>query len=131
MKDVEMAAADNSEQVPSVVATPAALDAIGQLLKSHRKGVVFFQSGGCCDNSAPMCFEEGEMIIGQVDRLIGNVGGCPYYIDFRQYETYRASEIILDVEDGEADGFSLPAGREGKHFITRTKICATNASCNV
>ncbi len=118
-----------SEQVPSVVATPAALDAIAKLLKTHN-GIAFFQSGGCCDNSAPMCFDEGEMIVGDVDRLVGKVGGCPYYIDFRQYETYRTSEIILDVEDGEADGFSLPAGAEGKHFVTRTKICAANA-CNV
>ncbi len=116
-------------QVPSVIATQAALDAIGKLLRTH-KGVAFFQSGGCCDNSAPMCFDEGEMIVGNVDRLVGTVGGCPYYIDFRQYETYRTSQIILDVEDGEADGFSLPAGIEGKHFVTRTKICAKNA-CNV
>ncbi len=117
-----------NEQTPSVVATAAALEAISQLLKGHSKGIAFFQSGGCCDNSAPMCFEEGEMIVGKVDRLVGMVSGCPYYIDFRQYETYRNSQIILDVEDGEADGFSLPAGVEGKHFITRTKICARNAS---
>lgn len=116
-------------QTPSVSATPAALRAIASLLKQH-KGIVFFQSGGCCDNSAPMCFEEGEMIVGSVDRLIGTVGGCPYYIDFRQYEVYRNSRIILDVEDGEAEGFSLPAGREGRHFITRTNICAADA-CNI
>ncbi len=115
---------------PSVVATPAALAAIRELLRDHRGGIAFFQSGGCCDNSAPMCFEEGEMIVGQVDKLVGKVGGCPYYMDFRQYETYHSSQIILDVEDGEADGFSLPAGRDGRHFITRTKICAANA-CNV
>ncbi len=111
----------------SVVATPAALAAISQLLK-HHKGVTFFQSGGCCDNTAPMCFEEGEMIVGNVDILLGKVGGCLYYMDFRQYEIYKNNQIILDVEDGEADGFSLPAGIEGKHFITRTKICATNIS---
>ncbi len=112
----------------TVAATPAALSAISLLLKKH-KSLAFFQSGGCCDNSAPMCFEEGEMIIGKVDILLGKVGGCPYYMDFRQCEVYKNSKIILDVEDGEADGFSLPAGREGKHFITRTKVCAPNV-CN-
>lgn len=124
-----MAANKSSSETVSVVATPAALAAISQLLK-HHNGVAFFQSAGCCDNSAPMCFEEGEMIIGKVDRLLGSVGGCPYYMDFRQYEVYKNSQIILDVEDGESDGFSLPAGTEGRHFVTRTKVCTTNV-CNV
>ncbi len=124
-----MAATKPASETVSVAATPEALAAISQLLKQH-KGVAFFQSGGCCDNSAPMCFEDGEMIIGKVDRLIGMVGGCPYYMDFRQYEVYKNNRIILDVEDGDADGFSLPAGTEGRHFVTRAKVCTPNL-CNV
>ncbi len=112
-----------TDRLPAIVATNAALEAISRLLEG-RRGVVFFQSGGCCDNSAPMCFEEGEMILGDVDRLVGSVGGCPYYMDFRQYEICIDSRIILDVESGDPEGFSLPAGAEGMHFVTRTEICA-------
>ena len=39
---------------PPVVATPAALDAIARMV-ARRGPLMFFQSGGCCDGSLPMC----------------------------------------------------------------------------
>ncbi len=41
--------------VARVVATPAAVEAI-ELMVAERGPVMFFQSGGCCDGSLPMCF---------------------------------------------------------------------------
>ena len=46
-----------------VVATPAALAAIGGLV-GRRGPVMFFQSGGCCDGSLPLCFGDGELKVG-------------------------------------------------------------------
>ncbi|HMC03296.1 MAG TPA: DUF779 domain-containing protein, partial [Cellulomonadaceae bacterium] len=64
---------DGSVTEPAVVATPAALEAIARLV-AERGRVMFFQSGGCCDGSLPMCFDDGEFIIGDHDVLLGEVG---------------------------------------------------------
>jgi uncharacterized protein (DUF779 family) len=84
---------------------------------------MFFQSGGCCDGSLPICFDAGELIVGDHDVLLGELGGCPFYIDERQYEVWKHTQLILDVGDGEPEGFSLPAG-DGKHFITVSRVCS-------
>ena len=82
---------------------------------------MFFQSGGCCDGSLPMCFMEGEFIIGDRDVLLGDVGGSPFYIDGRQYEAWRHTQLILDVGEGAPEGLSLPAG-EDRPFVTRSRV---------
>ena len=106
---------------PGVDVTPAALDAIAHLV-SDGGPVMFFQSGGCCDGSVPMCFRVGEFKIGDHDVLMGVVGESEFYIDHRQYEVWKATRLTLDVADGEPEGFSLPAGR-GRHFVTRSRVC--------
>ena len=105
--------------VPRVVATPTALDAIGHLV-AERGPVMFFQSGGCCDGSLPMCFEDGEFRVGGRDVQLGTVGGSPFYIDGRQYEVWKHTQLILDVGEGEPEGFSLPAA-DDKHFVIKSR----------
>ena len=73
---------------PPVVATPAALDAIARMVV-QRGPLMFFQSRGCCDGSLPICFDAGELIVGDHDVLLGELGGCPFYIDERQYEVWK------------------------------------------
>jgi uncharacterized protein (DUF779 family) len=107
---------------PAVVATPAALEAITGLV-AERGPIMFFQSGGCCDGSLPICFDEGEFLVGEHDVLLGEVGGMPFYIDHRQYEAWKHTQLILDVGEGEPEGFSLAAG-EGRHFITLSRACS-------
>jgi uncharacterized protein (DUF779 family) len=111
---------DEQGMVARVVATPAALEGIAQLVV-ERGPVMFFQSGGCCDGSLPMCFADGEFVIGSHDVLLGEVGGCPFYIDARQYQVWKHTQLILDVGIGEPEGFSLAAG-EDRHFIIRSKV---------
>ena len=84
---------------------------------------MFFQSGGCCDGSLPMCFDQGELLLGDHDFLLGVIEGSPFYIDARQYERWKHTQLILDVDDGAPEGFSLPAG-EHAHFITRARLFA-------
>ena len=106
---------------PGVDVTPAALDAIAHLV-SDGGPVMFFQSGGCCDGSLPMCFRAGEFKIGDHDVLMGVEGDSEFYIDHRQYEVWKATRRTLDVADGEPEEFSLPAG-PGHYFVTRSRVC--------
>jgi uncharacterized protein (DUF779 family) len=117
---MEESGTDEQGTVARVVATPAALEAIAQLV-AERGPIMFFQSGGCCDGSLPMCFADGEFVIGNHDVRLGEVGGCPFYIDVRQFQVWKHTQLILDVGIGEPEGFSLAAG-EGRHFIIRSKI---------
>ena len=110
----------STEALERVTATPAALAAIADLV-GRRGPLMFFQSGGCCDGSLPMCFDDGELVIGEHDVLLGTVGGCPFYIDHRQYEAWKHTQLILDVGAGEPEGFSLPAG-EDQHFIITSRV---------
>jgi uncharacterized protein (DUF779 family) len=110
---------------PAVVATPAAIEAIARLVE-RRGPIMFFQSGGCCDGSLPICFDEGELLVGPHDVLLGEVGGAPFSIDHRQHEVWKHTQLILDVGEGEPEGFSLAAG-EGRHFITRSRVCTRPA----
>ena len=107
---------------PGVDATLKALQAIDALVDEIGP-VMFFQSGGCCDGSLPMCFRDGEFIIGEHDVRLGTVGGCPFYIDVRQYEVWKNTRLTLDVGEGEPEGFSLPAG-PNRHFIVLSDVCS-------
>ena len=101
----------------SVTATAPALEAIALLEASHGR-LAFFQSGGCCDGSSPICLTDGELPPATGDRLLGHVGGAPYYIDADQHERWGRPEFVLDVSPGVAEGFSL--GPPDGHFVSRT-----------
>src|SRR5271157_2138956 len=105
---------------PRVVATPAALQAIARL-QAAQGSVIFFLSGGCCDGSLPMCFAEGQLTIAPRDLLLGEPGGCSFYIDHRQFEVVRHTQLLLDVAPGAPEGFSLPAGDDA-HFVVRSRV---------
>jgi uncharacterized protein (DUF779 family) len=115
------------EPEPHLVVTHAALQAIKRLQAAHGQ-LMFVHSAGCCGGSAPMCFEAGEYITGPDDVLVGEVDGCPFYLDERQYTAWHTDQLILDVEPGTAEGFSLSAGG-GWHFVTRSRICMEDGVC--
>jgi uncharacterized protein (DUF779 family) len=101
-----------------VTASPAARQAIADLT-ARRGPVMFVQSAGCCGGSSAMCFPQGEFLTGAGDILVGEVAGCPFWMDAQLYEAWGRPHLVLDVEPGFAEGFSLGAGHE-RHFITRT-----------
>ncbi|WP_183246886.1 DUF779 domain-containing protein [Anoxybacillus tengchongensis] len=105
---------------PKVIATDAALQLIEQL-KAKYGPLMFHQSGGCCDGSSPMCYPQGEFIIGQSDVLLGEIGGCPFYMHAAQYEYWKHTQLIIDVVPGRGGMFSLE-GSEGVRFLTRSKM---------
>jgi uncharacterized protein len=108
-----------SEQ-PKVIATEAALQLI-EKLKAKYGPLMFHQSGGCCDGSSPMCYPQGDLIIGDSDVLLGEIGGCPFYISAAQYEYWKHTQLIIDVVSGRGGMFSLE-GPEGVRFLTRSRL---------
>ncbi|HPT49012.1 MAG TPA: DUF779 domain-containing protein [Accumulibacter sp.] len=106
--------------IAKVIATPAALALIARLKQEHGD-LLFHQSGGCCDNSAANCFLPGELTIGAGDVLLGEIGGCPFYIGKAQYDTWRHTQVIVDVIDGHGGTFSLE-GPTGKAFHSRSRV---------
>lgn len=106
--------------IARVSATPMALELISQL--TARNGpVIFHQSGGCCDGSAPMCFPDGDFKIGSQDVLMGEIGGAPFYMSRSQFEYWKHTHLIIDVVSGRGSGFSLEAP-EGVRFLTRSRV---------
>ena len=106
----------------TVTATPAALSLLAEIVADHGP-VLFHQSGGCCDGSSPMCYPEGDFRIGARDVLLGQIGDAPFYISASQYETWKHTDLIIDVVAGRGGMFSLDNGRE-KRFLTRSELCA-------
>lgn len=107
----------------SVTATPEAL-ALIEKLKARHGPLMFHQSGGCCDGSAPMCYPAGEFKTGEQDVLLGDIGGCPFYIGAKQWAVWSHTRLTIDVVPGRGSGFSLE-GPEGFRFLTRSDICMT------
>ncbi|AKS38166.1 acetaldehyde dehydrogenase [Anoxybacillus gonensis] len=103
-----------------VIATDAALQLI-EKLKAKYGPLMFHQSGGCCDGSSPMCYPQGEFMIGDSDVLLGEIGGCPFYMHAAQYEYWKHTQLIIDVVPGRGGMFSLE-GSEGVRFLTRSKV---------
>lgn len=106
--------------VNRVEATPATLALLEQLKRKHGP-LLFHQSGGCCDGSSPMCFSQGEFMIGDHDVLLGEIGGCPFYMHEKQYDYWKHTQLIIDVVEGRGGMFSVE-GVEGKRFLSRSRV---------
>ena len=64
----------DEKKVARVIATPAAIELIDKLRAEHGD-VIFHQSGGCCDGSAPMMFPKNEFMVGGSDVKLGFIAG--------------------------------------------------------
>ena len=106
------------EPSAALAATPAALEVIHRLEAAHGP-LMFFQSGGCCDGTSPLCLKDGELPLSADDVRLGEIGGQPFYIDAQQYERWGKPQFLIDVSPGANDGFSLE-GPDGVHFVTQT-----------
>jgi len=118
---VEHPSADpGAAQIPRVLATPAALALIERLAARHGP-LMFHQSGGCCDGSAPMCYPAGELLTGAGDVLLGQIGGHPFSMSTAQFDYWQHTQLIIDVVPGRGGMFSLE-GPEGLRFLTRSRL---------
>ncbi|PUA20246.1 DUF779 domain-containing protein [Glaciimonas sp. PCH181] len=103
-----------------VTATEAALELLQTLRKKHG-ALMLFQSGGCCDGSAPMCYARGDFQVGDADIYLGDLDGEPFYIGAEQYEYWKHTQLIIDVVNGNGGMFSLDNG-SGRRFLTRSRL---------
>lgn len=106
---------------PRILATNEAVALIERLSTIHGP-LMFHQSGGCCDGSAPMCYPAGEFRVGTQDVLLGEVAsGVPVWIGAAQFAYWRHTQVTIDVVPGRGAGFSLE-GPEGMRFIIRSRV---------
>jgi len=106
--------------VEHVLMTDAAAEFVARLRAVHGD-LLFHQSGGCCDGSAPMCYPAREFRVGQQDLRLGTVAGCPFYIGAAQFDYWKHTQLIIDVVPGRGAGFSLEAPL-GVRFLTRSRV---------
>jgi uncharacterized protein (DUF779 family) len=109
-----------TDPVSRVIATPAAIELIEQL-KSEHGDVLFHQSGGCCDGSAPMMFPSAEFMVGNSDVKLGVIAGVPFYMSESQYAYWQHTQLIIDCVPGNGGMFSLERPT-GLRFLTRSRL---------
>ncbi|GGO01466.1 UDP-glucose 4-epimerase [Microbispora rosea subsp. aerata] len=113
-------------EVSRVDLTPAAADLIRRLRAAHGP-LMFHQSGGCCDGSAPMCYLEGEFRTGSSDVLLASLDvegvdePVTFWMSASQFERWRHTHLTVDVVPGRGSGFSLEAP-EGVRFLIRSRL---------
>jgi uncharacterized protein (DUF779 family) len=105
---------------PRVLITPEAEKIVERLRVMHGD-LLFHQSGGCCDGSAPMCYPRGEFRVGAQDVRLGTIADTPFYMGAAQFEYWAHTQLTIDVVPGRGSGFSLEAP-EGVRFLTRSRV---------
>jgi hypothetical protein len=106
--------------IPRVTGTPAAINLLRTLRREHGD-ILFHQSGGCCDGSSPMCFQQGDFIIGDQDVRLGEIDGVPFFMSPSQFDYWKHTQLIIDVVPGRGGMFSLENGTE-QRFLTRSRL---------
>jgi uncharacterized protein (DUF779 family) len=106
--------------IKRVQATTAAIALIEEL-KDQYGSLMFHQSGGCCDGSQPMCYEQGEFRTGGSDVCLGTIEDCEFWMARDQFEYWQYTELTLDVVPGRGSSFSLEIPL-GFRFITRSRV---------
>jgi uncharacterized protein (DUF779 family) len=103
--------------------TPKAAEVIEKLKELHGE-LVFNQSGGCCDGTAPMCYEKGDFYVPSRNVKLVEICGCEFFIDKDQFEYFKHSFITIDAKEEKSafgNSFSLEIDL-GYQFITKSRI---------
>jgi uncharacterized protein (DUF779 family) len=109
--------------IERVAITEAATKVVEQL-KEENGELVFNQSGGCCDGTAPMCYAKSDFYVPSRNVKLGEISGCEFFIDKDQFEYFRHSHITIDVREEKGafgNSFSLEIDL-GYQFITVSRI---------
>ena len=106
--------------IARVLVSTEAKRVIDSLREQHGL-LMFHQSGGCCDGSAPMCFPEGELLIDDNDVLLGRIHDCNFYMSRDQFEYWKNTQLTVDVVAGRGSSFSLEIPL-GIRFVIKSRI---------
>ncbi|HSS32652.1 MAG TPA: DUF779 domain-containing protein [Solirubrobacterales bacterium] len=80
----------------TVIATPAAVDAIMRLRVEHR-AIAFRESGGGCGCGILRPVTEAKLPPGINDLQLGQVGGVPFLVDADDYKRWGCPDLVVDV----------------------------------
>ena len=106
--------------IKRVSATDLTVSLIDELVNIHGP-VLFHQSGGGCDGSAPMCFPRGDFRVGSRDVFLGTINNQPFFMAYEQYAYWEHTHLMIDVVPGRGGMFSIE-GPTGKRFLTRSRV---------
>ncbi len=113
--------------------TPASRVAVSQdaaallrQLTAQHGTLMFHQSGGCCDGSAPMCYPIGMFQTGPSDVLLGTIDAglddpIEVYMSESQFEYWKYTHLTIDAVPGRGAGFSVE-GPTGLRFLIRSRM---------
>jgi uncharacterized protein (DUF779 family) len=106
--------------------TEVAENLLRKLTKIHGP-LMFHQSGGCCDGSAPMCYPAGEFRVGGADVLLAELviddiaEPIRVWISLEQFEYWKHTHLTIDAVPGRGGGFSVETP-EGLRFIIHSRL---------
>jgi len=105
--------------------TGEAAELLRRLTTEHGP-LMFHQSGGCCDGSAPMCYPDGEFRLGGSDVHLGDLDigldrQVPVWMSKSQFEYWKHTHLTIDVVKGRGSGFSVEAPH-GVRFLIRSRL---------
>ena len=111
---------------PERVAVTEPAAALVRELTAQHGPLMFHQSGGCCDGSAPMCYPVGMFLTGAGDVLLGalDVGldePVEVFMSVSQFEYWKYTHLTIDVVPGRGAGFSVE-GPTGMRFLIRSRM---------
>ncbi|MBN6191503.1 MULTISPECIES: DUF779 domain-containing protein [Microbacterium] len=111
---------------PERVAVTEPAAALVRELTAQHGPLMFHQSGGCCDGSAPMCYPVGMFLTGPGDVLLGrlDVGltePVEVFMSASQFEYWKYTHLTIDVVPGRGAGFSVE-GPTGLRFLIRSRM---------
>ncbi len=101
-------------------ATPSAIGLI-QKLTAQYGPILFFQSGGCCEGSVPLCMPANEFKPSPSDVVLGEIEGAVFYMGHNHFQFSENTHTILDALPGSSGSFSLDCG-SGMAFITKGRL---------
>ncbi|WP_420570948.1 DUF779 domain-containing protein [Kordia sp.] len=103
-----------------IAITKEAEKVLEQLKKKHGD-LIFHQSGGCCDGSAPMLLEKDEMYIDESDILLGTLNNVNFYMNQDQFEYWKHTHLTVDITEGRGASFSLEIPL-GLRFLIHSRL---------
>jgi len=116
----------DSAGLPARVDVTATAAAMIRDLERENGPVIFHQSGGCCDGSSPMCYPDGDFLIGEADVHLGDLDvgverQVPVWMSRSQFEYWSHTHLTIDLVTGRGAGFSLE-GPTGYRFLIRSRL---------
>ena len=107
---------DEKRYIERVAITDKAKKIIDLIRLSHEE-ILFHQSKGCVDSSAPVCFSRDEFPVGSRNVTLGEIHGCKFYMSPVQFEYWQGTHLTIDAVNECGTSFSLESPL-GFSFIT-------------